>query len=244
MVAFSPTDSRATKPSWCRSCGTKPTPAASADGTSPGFGCLPLIVMTPLSARRSPTMLSARPTLPLLPDPARPTISPPAFDGQVDVLVAARGVEAAHLQDDLGAGVDLPGPGLVGHGVLAGHRGHQRVVREFADGAGDDVAGVAEDGDALADLVHLFEVVRDEHHGDALLAQVAHAVEEALDGRAVELGGRLVEDDEPRAEGERAGDLDQLPLLDAQVAGEPERVDVDVVLVEEGHARGRAWRAS
>ena len=36
----------------------------------------------------------------------------------------------------------------------------------------------------------------------------------------VELGGRLVEDDEARAERQRPGDLDELPLLDGQVAGE------------------------
>ena len=49
--------------------------------------------------------------------------------------------------------------------------------------------------------------------------QVADPVEQPVDGGAVELGGRLVEDDEPGAEGQRAGDLDELPLLDGQLAG-------------------------
>ena len=46
--------------------------------------------------------------------------------------------------------------------------------------------------------------------------QVADAVEEPVDRGAVELGGRLVEDDEPGAEGQRPGDLDELPLLDGR----------------------------
>ena len=93
--------------------------------------------------------------------------------------------------------------------------------------------GVAEHGHRLADLVDLLQVMRDEQEGDALRLQFAHAAEEALDLVAVELGGRLVEDDEAGAVGERAGDLDQLARLDLQVAGAHVLRHCDVPAVEE-----------
>ncbi|GAA3232320.1 hypothetical protein GCM10020216_051580 [Nonomuraea helvata] len=106
-------------------------------------------------------------------------------------------------------------------------------MREAGDRPGHDVPRVAEDGDALADLVHLVEVMGDVHHRDALLAQRAHAGEQPLDGRAVEPGGRLVEDDEPGAERQRAGDLHELALLDGQVTGQRLRVDVHLVRLQQ-----------
>ena len=62
--------------------------------------------------------------------------------------------------------------------------------------------------------------------------QLADAHEEPLDLLAVELRGRLVEDDEARAVGERPGDLDELARLDPQVAGAHVLGDRDVPAVE------------
>lgn len=50
------------------------------------------------------------------------------------------------------------------------------------------------------------------------------------DAPGVELGGRLVQDDQPGAEGQRPGDLDELPLLDGEIAGPGAGVDLDAVL--------------
>ena len=111
-----------------------------------------------------------------------------------------------------------------------------RSLGRSATGARDDVAGVAEHRHRLADLVDLLQVVRDEQEGDALRLQLAHAHEQALDLVAVELGGRLVEDDEAGAVGERAGDLDQLARLDPEVAGAH-------VLATPRRSSGRAARA-
>ena len=63
--------------------------------------------------------------------------------------------------------------------------------------------------------------------------QLAHAPEQAFDLVAIELRGRLVEDDEAGAIGERAGDLDQLARLDPQVAGARVLRDGDVPAVEQ-----------
>jgi hypothetical protein len=70
--------------------------------------------------------------------------------------------------------------------------------------------------------------VADEQERDALAAQRPHPLEEPLDRLPVELGGRLVEDDEPRPVRQRPDDLDQLPLLDRQPLGRQLDVDVDL----------------
>ena len=117
--------------------------------------------------------------------------------------------------------------------LLAGHRLDQPVLRQIGDRRGDDVAGVAQHGHRLADFVDLLQMVRDEQEGDALRLQFPHPPEEALDLVAVELRGRLVEDDEAGAVGEGAGDLDQLARLDAEVAGPHVLGDRDVPAVEQ-----------
>ena len=92
---------------------------------------------------------------------------------------------------------------------------------------------VAQNGDGVADLVDLVQVVADEQERDTLLLQAPDAAEEALDPGPVEPGGGLVEDDEAGSERESARDLDELALLDGQVAGEPVDVDVERPLVEQ-----------
>ena len=53
-VALSAIDMSGTKPWWCRSCGTNPTPAASAAGTLPGRGRRPAISTVPARGRAQP----------------------------------------------------------------------------------------------------------------------------------------------------------------------------------------------
>ena len=71
--------------------------------------------------------------------------------------------------------------------------------------------------------------------------QLAHAREQALDLVAVELGGRLVEDDEAGAIGECTGDLDELARLDLEIAGAGVFRYGDVPAIEQDRApRGGA----
>ena len=65
-----------------------------------------------------------------------------------------------------------------------------------------------------------------------LRLQPAHLREQTLDLLAVQLGGRLVENNEPRAIGQRPRDLDQLPSLDLEVAGARPFRDRDIPAIE------------
>lgn len=125
----------------------------------------------------------------------------------------------------------MPGGGSAA--LLAGHRRDQFTLGEVGDRGGQDMAGVAVDGDRGAQFVHLLQMVGDEEERHSLALQFPELVEEPPDAPGVELGGRLVEDDQPRAEGQRAGDLDELPLLDSEIARPGIRVDLDAVVGEE-----------
>ncbi len=95
------------------------------------------------------------------------------------------------------------------------------------------MAGVAVDGDRRAQFVHLLQVVGDEEERHSLGLQFPELVEEPADTAGVELRRGLVEDDQAGAEGQRPGDLDELPLLDREIARPGVRVDLDAVLGEE-----------
>jgi hypothetical protein len=90
-----------------------------------------------------------------------------------------------------------------------------------------DDAAVAHDEDAVGDLAHNGEVVRDEEHGEAVLD--AEAFEECDDlglNGDIERGGGFVGDEKARAIDERHGDHDALPLT----AGELVREVVEAAL--------------
>ncbi len=162
------------------------------------------------------------------PRPARPTISPaPHVEGDLVVGVARatgprRPARLARPRRPAYAHAALPRRPAASPVIAATSSARGRS----ATGAVSDVPGVAEHRDRVADLVDLLQVVADEQEGHALRLQVADAVEEPGDRGAVELRGRFVQDDEPGAERQRAGDLDELPLLDRQLAGRGAHVDV------------------
>ena len=85
---------------------------------------------------------------------------------------------------------------------------------------------VAQDRDAVCDLVHLLEEVRDEHDRDPPLLEPADQREELRDLVLVEARGRLVEDEHVRGDVDRAGDRDH--LLDRERLSSERRTDVDV----------------
>ena len=95
-----------------------------------------------------------------------------------------------------------------------------RVLHEAAE---------VHDGDAVADVLHDGEVVRDEQvRRPELLLQVGQEVQHLGLYGDVERGDGLVADDELRAQGERAGDADALALA----ARELVRVAIDVLRVQ------------
>ena len=101
-------------------------------------------------------------------------------------------------------------------GVRMARRGEQRV----AVGDFDDVAEVHH-GDAVADVAHHRQVVRDEQVGDAELGlQVHQQVDHLRLHRDVERRHRLVADDQLRVQRQRAGDAEALALA----AGELVRI--------------------
>ena len=102
------------------------------------------------------------------------------------------------------------------------------AVELVAVGDLDDLAEVHH-GDAVGDVAHHRQVVRDDDVGQAeLVLQVLEQVDDLGLDRHVEGGDRLVGDDELGLEGERAGDADALALA----AGELVRVAVVVLGVE------------
>lgn len=113
------------------------------------------------------------------------------------------------------------------------HRRHQFAPRQSGHRRGEHLPGVAVDGDRVAQLVHLLEVVRDEEEGHTLVAQLPQLAEEPLDPGGVELCRRLVQDHRPGTERERAGDLHELPLLDGEFLRPGGRVDGDAVALQQ-----------
>ena len=104
---------------------------------------------------------------------------------------------------------------------------------ELGHGRGDDPLPVAEHGRSVADLVDLLEMVRDVEDRDAARLDAADALEQPLDRVRLERRGRLVEDQEARADRERARDLDDLLLLDRELGGGLVDVEVEAPLEQQ-----------
>ena len=80
-----------------------------------------------------------------------------------------------------------------------------------------DVLAEAQHGDRVGDLEDVVQVVGDQDHGEALLAEALDEVQHLPRLRDAERRGRLVEDHDPRVPHHRLGDGDGLALA----AGEP-----------------------
>ena len=77
---------------------------------------------------------------------------------------------------------------------------------------GADVPPVAQHGDPVGQPAHLLEPVRDVDDAHALLAQPAEPGRRARRSRLRQRGRRLVQDQDPRTDGQCPGDLDHLLL--------------------------------
>ena len=108
------------------------------------------------------------------------------------------------------------------------HR-EQLVVRDLGDGGRPADRAVAQHGDPVGDLPHLGEPVRDVDDGRSLAPRACGRAEEQLDGVLRERRRRLVEDQEPRRDGEGLRELEEVP------AGDAERRDAVLEVAEEVH---------
>ena len=120
------------------------------------------------------------------------------------------------------------------------HPAHQRKPRQFGRNKLADQRAVAEHRDPVANRIHLLEKMGHKHYAQALRAQLPHDLEQLPDLLLVEAGGGLVEDQELRAQIERA--CDGHHLLDRQ--RQQAEFGVHIALISSRASASRAWRRS
>ena len=142
-------------------------------------------------------------------------------------------IEVPHLQH----GVADSGFGLGEQAVdrSANHHGNQLRFVDLADVPCADKAAVAQHGDAVGQSEYLGHAMANIDDADAAPAQLAHHRHEALHIRIHQRSGRLVHDQHVGFVGNRLGDLDHLPVGDAERADPDVRADVDVEPPEQFH---------
>ena len=122
-----------------------------------------------------------------------------------------------------------PGGGAFAGGLrklAAQHHPDQFEARQRRGVTRSDQLAVAQDGDAIGDLVDLVEEMGDEDDADAARGELAHDAEQDRDLVTVETRGRLVEDQHPRRQIDGAGDRDDLLDRDRIVAKRRGHVDM------------------
>ncbi len=102
------------------------------------------------------------------------------------------------------------------------------------------VASVAKHDEAIRHGLHLFDEVRNIDDRDAARLQTADEIEQRADVGLAEAAGRLVEHEDTTADGERAGDFDQLLCGGLEIAGERVGRDVGVTELAQRLRRNRA----
>ena len=122
------------------------------------------------------------------------------FGGSPSSTIRSR----SRLRFGSGIGIAASSASRVGHDRLRVELLRRREL--------DDLAQVHH-GDPVRDVAHDAQVVRDEQVREAeLVLEVVEQVDDLRLDRDVERGDRLVEQDQPRLERERAGDADPLAL--------------------------------
>ena len=111
---------------------------------------------------------------------------------------------------------------------------HDLVTGEVGCGSASDDVTVAEDGEAVGQLLDLFEVVGDEEHTRTLRRDVAREVEQHGGVVLREEDGRLVQDQEPvgGGSGHSPDDGEQRTLDRPQLADESRGVEGDAELLK------------
>ena len=112
----------------------------------------------------------------------------------------------------------------------AEHHADQFDPRQFGGGPLADQPAVAQNRDAVADLIDLIEKMRDEDDADAAQRELAHHRKEDLDLMAIEARGRLVEDQHPRRLVDGARDRGDVLNRDRIVSERLGNVDMQIEL--------------
>ena len=100
----------------------------------------------------------------------------------------------------------------------------------------------AHDRDAVAQLLDLLQLVRHEDHHQPVGGEAAEDVEQLVALGRGDPRRRLVEDEQPGAEPEQAGDLQLLALADRQRAGDGVGVEREAVALRPRRRAARARR--
>ena len=117
--------------------------------------------------------------------------------------------EPLDLEDNLSGRPRRPREELVD--VPADHRLHDRGGARVGDSPFINGTPVAQHREAVRNLPHLFEEVRDIDDREAALFEPADESKEFFDVRPRETARRLVEDENFGLQNQRAGNLDDLP---------------------------------
>ena len=154
-------------------------------------------------------------------------------------------VQVVGLEHDIGERIRaLPPPARLD--LAADHQRGEALGRRARSRHRRDDAPAAQHGDAVGDLQHLVQLVRDEDDGAAVGRHRAQRLEERARLLRRQHGGRLVEDQDARVAVERLEDLDALLLADRELPDAGARVDGEAELIRQrGHLalerrRGRA----
>jgi hypothetical protein len=126
------------------------------------------------------------------------------------------------------------------------------LLGDFGGGPRADLVSIAQNSDALADLHHLLQLVRDEDQGMTVPSHLPHDGEQFIHFLRRKDGGRLIEDQQRRAAVKRFDNFDALLLAHGELPDICIRVDLQAIpfcqfqdsfgdLVEVGQqpARGR-----
>ena len=143
-----------------------------------------------------------------------------------DVAKAAFEAQVLDRQDDLADRHGLFGKHL--GDLAADHHANDVVARDARGGMLADEAAVAEHRDLVGDLEQLAHLVGDVDDAFAFGLQPADDAEEVRDLPFGQRRSRLVHDQDVGVVGDRLGDLDHLPVGDAEIAHFGVGIDMDI----------------
>jgi hypothetical protein len=134
------------------------------------------------------------------------------------------GEDAETAFDDFDAGDAVDGGEALFEELAIADAAHAEVVDDVAADAGfeggggvfDEDLAVVDDGEAIAELVGLFHVMRGEDDGDALAAKALDGFPHGDAALGIEASGGLVEEEDLGMVGDGAGDLETLREASAE----------------------------
>ena len=109
------------------------------------------------------------------------------------------------------------------------HEPGQRAAVGFGGRGCRDDPTPAQDADTVGDVDHLVELVRDEDDAEVLRRHATQRLQQAPRLLRCEDGGRLVENQDARAEVEQAQNLHPLLLTDGELPDLCSRIDAETV---------------